>query len=350
MYSLSRRLFAPALAALLVLVLTTGIAGADDPWTTVSDDFESPLFGLAPAPGGGLVVADGAGPVELRNGQAKLINDLPGLSDVAPIGRGEMLALAGTEEGASLYKVSNGRVKEIANISQFEAENDPAGDGVESNPFDLARLNGHRTIVADAAGNSILTVDNKGNVDWVATLPQHDVETQWLKDIVGCPSGDPEVAFICELPPVFPADPVPTTVAIGPDGAIYTGELTGFPATPGTSRVWRIEPGALHVRCGIDPGCTLVDTGPFTSIIDMNFGPDGTAYVLEMDEASWLAAEEDMGVGGTVNACTGNGAAWTCTEVATGLPLPTAVAIDGGDVYVTLFALIPGMAQVAMLP
>jgi hypothetical protein len=30
--------------------------------------------------------------------------------------------------------------------------------------------------------------------------------------------------------------------------------------------------------------------------------------------------------------------------------MPTAVAIDGGKIYVTLFSLIPGEAQVALLP
>ncbi len=345
-----RRLTAPVMGVVLLAALSTTIASADGPnWTTVSNEFQGPIFGLATAPDGSLVVPDaGAGPTEIRKGNTSLIKSHPGITDIAPIGRGNMLALGGGEVEGGLYRISKGHTELIADIPAFEAENDPDEDGVESNPFDLARLNGHRTLVADAAGNSILTVDNKGNVDWVAVLPEQFVATQWLKDLV-CPTEDPEIAFVCELPEMVPADPVATTVAVGPDGAYYVGELTGFPGTPGTSRVWRIESGSLHVRCGTDPGCTQVDIDPFTSIIDINFGPDGTMYVVELDEASWLLAEEGLGVGGTVNACTASGGSWDCSEVATGLPFPTAVAISGDSIYVTLFGAIPGQAEVALL-
>ena len=44
------------------------------------------------------------------------------------------------------------------------------------------------------------------------------------------------------FPPEITAEAVPTTVTIGPDGAIYVGELKGFPFRPGTSNVWRIDP------------------------------------------------------------------------------------------------------------
>jgi hypothetical protein len=105
-----------------------------------------------------------------------------------------------------------------------------------------------------------------------------------------------------------------------------------------------------------------VNTPPFTSIVEMQF-EGTTAYVLELDEASWLAAEGGQGLGGTVNACRasndggnadndrrrsnddddgdhngGNGhtVTWTCREVATGLPFPTAIAVDEHGIYLTL--------------
>ena len=56
-------------------------------------------------------------------------------------------------------------------------------------------------------------------------------------------------------------------------------------------------------------------------IVDLTFGPDGTLYVVEIDEASWAAVEFGVGaLGGTVNAC--NPTTWTCSQVATGLPIP----------------------------
>jgi hypothetical protein len=44
-------------------------------------------------------------------------------------------------------------------------------------------------------------------------------------------------------PGTVPQQSVPTSVALGPDGAWYVGELSGFPFTPGTARIWRIVPG-----------------------------------------------------------------------------------------------------------
>jgi hypothetical protein len=344
-----RRSAVLAVAALATsALLVTGVAGAQGPpWVTVATDFESPLFGLAVTPGKRLVVADaGAGPTLIRHGTTRLLASLPGVTDVAPLRSGAMFAVTGGPD-STLYRVSRGgRVTEIADLQAFEEAVDPAGGEVGSNPFDLARWRG-KTLVADAQGNSLLVVNRGGKVDWVATLPLQSVSTQPLKDAVGCPDGPPD---ICNLPPTIDADPVPTSVAIGPDGYAYVGELTGFPATPGESRIWRIDPRARHAKCGSSPACSIVETGPFTSIIDLSFRRNGTAYVVELDEASWLAVEEGQRVGGTVNACVPDGTEWNCTEHATELPIPTAVAIRSGRVYATLFSLVPGQAQVARLP
>jgi hypothetical protein len=104
------------------------------------------------------------------------------------------------------------------------------------------------------------------------------------------------------------------------------------------------------VDCGTSAACSVVASG-FTSIVDLTFAPDGTLYVVEIDEASWAAVEFGAGaLGGTVNAC--NPATWTCSQVATGLPIPIGAEVDrrSGTVYVTINALIPGAAQVIALP
>jgi hypothetical protein len=127
------------------------------------------------------------------------------------------------------------------------------------------------------------------------------------------------------------------------------GELKGFPAPTGASRVWRIEPGTRHARCGTSPACTVVADG-FTSIIDLAFGEDGTLYVVKLDEASWFAVEVLAGaaVGGTVNAC--DLAAGSCAPIATGLTMPAAVSIGkAGEVYALVGGLIPGGASVITL-
>jgi sugar lactone lactonase YvrE len=148
---------------------------------------------------------------------------------------------------------------------------------------------------------------------------------------------------------MFPSEAVATSIAIGPDGAYYVGELKGFPAPTGESRVWRIEPGTRHAECGTSPACSVVADG-FTSIVDLAFGPDGTLYVVELDEATWAAVEFGLGsLGGTVNAC--DVASGSCSEVAAGLPIPMAAAVDrDGVVYTAILALVPGSAQVIALP
>ena len=133
---------------------------------------------------------------------------------------------------------------------------------------------------------------------------------------------------------MLPAQPVATSVAIGPDGAYYVGELKGFPAPTAASRVWRIEPDARHARCGVSLDCSIVADG-FTSIVDLAFDKSGTLYVSELDEATWFAVEVTGNpVGGTVNACRlslDTGQYDDCRVVAAGVPTPLAIAVNEGD-------------------
>ena len=337
----------------LALLTSVGVSLVAAPVALAEDvpsySFAGPVFGLAAAPDGSLLAADaGAGIVELRKAAGSLVVALPGVSDVAPIGRGNMWAITGIGEGDAaqkLFRVSRGSVREVADLWAFEVEMNPDGsEEPDSNPFDVAALTGGSALVADAGANDLLIVDATGHIDWIATLPVEPESTDNLKSLAGCPAGPPN---FCNLPPVIPTQAVATSVAIGPDGAYYVGELKGFPAPTGASRVWRIEPGTRHAECGSSPACTVVADG-FTSIIDLAFGPDGMLYVVEFDEASW-AAVEIFGnpTGGTVNAC--DPRSGSCFEVATDLPVPSAVAIDkDGTVYATINTL--GGAQVIALP
>jgi sugar lactone lactonase YvrE len=279
------------------------------------------MFGIDPAPAGHLLVADaGQGVVDADTGA--LLAPLPGVTDLAPIGRGDMYALTSTfapDAHGALYRVSQGSVRKLADLQDYEVQNDPAGDGTDegSDPFDLALINGGSTLIADAAGNDLLVSDAKGRVDWVASFPeQNGIQA------------------------------VPTSVAIGPDGAYYVGELTGFPAPLGASRVWRIAPGTRHAHCGASPDCSVVLSG-LTSIDDLAFGPDGKLYVAQLDDAGWPALEQGTGVGGSVHACsvaTGN-----CQTVTSGVPILTSIAFRGSTLWGTILALVPGQADVVPL-
>ena len=151
---------------------------------------------------------------------------------------------------------------------------------------------------------------------------------------------------------MIPAQAVATSIAIGPDGAYYMGELKGFPAPVGESRIWRVKPSARHARCGTSPDCTVVADG-FTSIVDLTFGWDGTLHVVELDEASWFAVEvTHTPTTGTVNACKWRFQSHTfkCEPEAEGLLMPTAATVDFfGRVHVVTKALIPGEAEVITL-
>ena len=311
-----------------------------------------PVFGLTSGPGELLVADAGQGVVRLRNEKTELVVALPGVVDVEVVNPTLMFAITGGGAGptaAKLWRIEHGQADLLADLGAFEATINPDGADVNPNPFDLAVLPDGRILVADAGANTLLIVDQNGAVDWVATLPTELVSTANVKTLVHCPAGP---ANICGLPAQIPAQAVTASVAIGPDGAYYLGELKGFPAPTGASRIWRIDPEAHHVHCGAGaPECSVVANN-LTSVIDLAFDKAGTLYVTELDEASWFAIEVvHTPTTGTVNACELDPASGTygCSPMVTGLAQPTAVAVDHKKVYVTNNSLAPGAAEVVRI-
>lgn len=317
--------------------------------------YESPLFGITTAPGNTLLVADaGQGIVDGDTGA--LVAPLPGVTDVAVRSGGGLWATTGAGEdpeedtGQGIWRISGGNPTLVANLFEYEEKVNPHPATVDSNPFDVADIGGGKAVVADAGGNSVLLVgdgndpnsDVVSRVKLIATLPDELVSTANAKSIFGCPAGPPD---ICGLPPMIPAQPVATSVAVGPDGAYYVGELKGFPAPTGESRVWRIEPGARNVQCGESKKCTLVLDG-FTSIIDLTFGPDGRLNVAQIDDASWLAMEVGVGLGGSVRSCdlATDDVSGECDEVAAGAPMLTSITYRAGVLWGVIWALVPEAA------
>lgn len=304
--------------------------------------FAGPLFGLATAPNGDILVADAGAGIVTRNGITDIV--LPGVSDMSPLGRSALWALKGLtgdpgeDTDQALYRVSKGKNRLVADLFDFEDANNPDGGAVDSNPFDVQSLGGEAALVADAGANALLRVNNQGRIDVLAVLPNEMVSTANVKELVGCPASE---APPCGLPPEFPAQPVPTSIAIGPDGYYYVGELKGFPAPTGASNIWRIAPHASGAMCP-NPDCQKVFDGGFTSIIDLAFDADGNLHVAELDENSWLAVEPDFiagaSIGGTINACDVD--AGTCSEVATEIPVLTAITFgNDGALWATRHAL-----------
>ena len=337
----------------LVTAATVGALVAAPSIASAVGGLGGPLFGLDAAPNGDVLVADaGSGVTVIRDDRVRSTIALPGATAVSAIGTKSMWVTTSGEDpesdsGQALWRVSNGSARMVANLFELE-ESDPDGAGVDSNPYDVASLGGGAALVVDAGGNTLWRVDNQGNGELVATFPVEPLSTDNFNTIcvdLG-PFGPP-----CPIPaPAIPGQAVPTSVAVGPDGAYYVGELKGFPAPTDESNIWRIEPGATGLECGVDPQCAKVFDGGFTSIVDLDFGPDGTLYVSELDEASWAAVEIfDNPVGGTANAC--DLTTLTCQEIATGVTEHTALTVDKkGTVYATVNGLTPGAGQVITIP
>lgn len=335
---LSTTLKRAALSCAVVLAITP----------VVEAEFSGPIFGLAKAPNGDILVADaGAGVIELKDGS--LLQSVPTITDIATIGKGSLWVTRNgggdgiTDDGQALLRVSKGHVKVLVNLYEFEANFNPQTDDVRSNPFDVYSLGGNAALVVDSAGNDLLHVNKKGHVEVVAIFPTRMVSTVSLKDVLGCPES---ALPPCFLPPMMPAQAVPTSVVVGKDGYYYVSELRGFPGPLDQSRIWRIAPWASWADCATSTDCEVVFDGGFTSIIDLAFGPDGRLYVAEFDEAGWFTAEVlHLGVGGTINAC--DLESLECEEVATEIPFLTAIAFGKkGQLWATRNAIIPPLASV----
>lgn len=321
-----------ALAALAVFVLA--------PASQASPGYyASPLFGLAATNGTVLVADAGKGIVNADTGE--LVVALPGVTDLAARGHGRLWAItSGGPEGTFVYSIEGGVPRKVADLWAFEAAANPHPAEIDSNPYDIVDLGGGKALVVDAGGNDLLRVDDRGHVELVAVFPDELVSTANLKRLEGCPDSHSE---FCGLPDMMPTEAVPTSVAIGPDGAYYVGELKGFPAPTGESRIWRVDRTAKGVRCGTDAGCTLAFDGGFTSIIDLAF-KNGKLYVAQIDDASFWAVESGgSSPGGSVHAC--DLVSKTCQGVVSGIPMLTAIAFRGSHLWGTVSALIPGQAD-----
>lgn len=346
-----RRHHAPRLiSGLLALGLAAAPVLTSMPAHADPNDYVGPIFGITSSAGGSLLVADAGQGIVESDGAASLLAAIPGVTDVAEATGGGLWALTGGVPGPStLYRVDgDGDVEEFADLFGFEEKRNPHPAEIDSNAFDVADLGGGQALVADAGGNDLLKVNKHGKVKLVAVLPDELVSTENVKGLAGCPDPNPEFAFVCELPPMLPAEPVATSVAIGPDGAYYVGELKGFPAPTDASRVWRIAPNARNADCARSPLCAVAFEG-FTSVIDLAFGPDGRLYVAQIDDASWAAVEFGLGgLGGSVHAC--DLEARSCEEVVSGVPILTSIAFRSDDsLWGAIWALVPGLADVVEL-
>ncbi len=228
----------------------------------------------------------------------------------------------GANLGHLFRMTTSGARQSVADVSAFEGTNnpdngDPNAGGVDSNPFAVLALRDQR-IIADAGGNDLLMVSATGAITTVAVFPSRTVPG---------PGGQP---------PQVNMQSVPDAVALGPDGAYYVGELTGFPFPVGGARVYRVMPGRAP---------QVFATG-FTNIIGLQFDSDGNMYVLEHAVNGLLQANGPSGdyTGALVRVTP---TLSQTTVISTGLTAPTGLTISPtGGIYISNNGVTAGAGQV----
>jgi hypothetical protein len=352
-----------AIAGTAVLMMVTAIPGAasanghrghDDESSAelLLGDLSSPK-GLAVTAERDLAVAQGAfgasGPVVVFDlhrrsfGTVTPVTDPAALIDVAISPKDGTGWAISAEDGTLLHQLEDGTIVPVTNIPLYQAgdidpvdQDDPPNPG-ESNPYGLAVARNGDALVADAAGNDLLRITPDGVV---TTMARFDTENLSTDNI---PPGT-----IPDLPDFIDAEAVPTTVTVGPDGAIYVGELKGFPFRVGSSHIWRIKRNAVNASCSVnapDPthGCRLYSSG-YTAIQDIAFNNNnGRLYVYELAADGVFAFEAALEPDSVVPfppavllEVRGNGWHERRTELAAGqLSQPGGVVVTRGNVYVT---------------
>lgn len=173
----------------------------------------------------------------------------------------------------------------------------------DSNPNAVLAVPGAELIV-DSGVNALLEVRGVGSIRTLASFPSP-------ASIGGSP-----------------VDSVPTSVALGPDGNYYVGELTGL--VPGLVEGQQV-PGAAHVYRVRPDGAAEVFRDGFTAIIGLAFLPDGSLCVLEIFNGRIIRVAPDG----------------TRSTLASGLTFPGGMAVGpDGALYVSNYGIFPGFGEI----
>jgi sugar lactone lactonase YvrE len=130
-------------------------------------------------------------------------------------------------------------------------------------------------------------------------------------------------------------------VAEGPDGAIYVGQLTGFPFFRGAASVLRVSSDGASIS---------TFAGGFTAIVDIAFDTGGALYVLEVasgQQPPFPPPAPGLGIGRLKRQCPGANP----VVLLDALTFPGGVAIGpDGAAYVTNFGTSSSAGEVLRLP
>lgn len=201
------------------------------------------------------------------------------------------------QAGKLLRATAGGRPSVVANIRAFETARDPDKQGAESNPYAVLDL-GSRVLVADAAGNDILSVDSSGRISVFKVLP----------NVRGgaCDTRENQGGFFC--------DPVPTSLTRSADGDIIVSGLGSL--VSGAGRVWELDDLTGQIQ--------RTWTG-FTGVTGAAQDKAGNLYVSELFNGRVVMVPR------------------TGARATVAVPSPAGVVADpAGNVYVSANSLSPG--------
>ena len=209
----------------------------------------------------------------------------------------------------------------LADIAEYERLNNPDGTDVVSNPYALL-IQGDIAYVADSGANILYRVGTDGS--------GLAVQSVFSERFVTNPLSGENIRL----------QPVPTAIAAGPDGTLYTGELTGTPYPVGEARIYQID----------SDGKQEIYIDGFTNIIDLAFDDEGILYVLEVAANSLASAQPNIALPtGALIQVAPNG---DRTLIASGdeLILPTGLTFGpDGAIYVSTNSFRPGEGQVVRI-
>lgn len=203
----------------------------------------------------------------------------------------------------------------LIDFGAYELNNDPDGLTPNTNPFDLL-IEDNTVYVIDAGGNNLLSQRAFSNEILLETVfPSRSAI-------------DPRTGQ------TITQQSVPTAITVGPDGAFYVSELTGYPLQAGAAQIYRLNAA----------GQPEIYAGGFTNIVDLAFDKAGGLYVLEYDADGLLTGSE----AGALIYVSPDGK--TRTTLTDALLNPTGLELgSNGDIYISNKGFDAGQGEILRL-
>jgi hypothetical protein len=232
-----------------------------------------------------------------------------------------LLPASGRKVGTLVLARNKGRdwrrhsLRTVADLMRYEARTDPDNQGADSDPTGLIRRQG-RFLTTDSGGNDLLRAGGGQGPVALRTFGNRTVD-------------DP----FAPPPATVEMQSVPTAVAVGPGGALFVSELTGFPFPKGAARIFRVVPGQAP---------TVWATG-LTNVTDLTWYR-GSLYAVQISNNGLLTPGTPIGSLVKVN----RGAA--ATKIGGNWRAPYGVAMRNGAAFLTTCSVCPGGGKVARIP